>query len=65
MIIVFMLYFILSTPANKAPSGLNAIDKPIIVDIATSNLRYTESLFENMYLKFQSISNQKEIMRNL
>ena len=38
MIIVSMLYFILSTPANKAPSGLKATDKPIIVDIATSNL---------------------------
>ena len=38
IIIVLILYFILNTPANKAPSGLNAIDKPIIVDIATSNL---------------------------
>ena len=38
IIIVLILYFILNTPANRAPSGLNAIDKPIIVDIATSNL---------------------------
>ena len=64
IIIVLILYFILNTPANKAPSGLNAIDKPIIVDIATSNLRYTESLFENMCLKSQSISSQKEIIKN-
>ena len=38
IIIVLILYFILNTPAKRAPSGLNAIDKPIIVDIATSNL---------------------------
>ena len=38
IIMVLMLYFILNTHANKAPRGLNAIDKPIIVNIATSNL---------------------------
>ena len=38
IIIVLILYFILNTPDNNAPSGLKAIDRPIIVDIAISNL---------------------------
>ena len=38
IIIVFVLYFILNIPAIRAPRGVKAMDKPIIVDIATSNL---------------------------
>ena len=37
IIIVFVLYFILNIQTIRAPRGLKAMDKPIIVDIATSN----------------------------